>query len=133
MEPQIEARRAGYGECLKPEVTEKRGNRGVKETGETIESISIIIVYMKYYLLITKRKIKVNVDPNTEILDLPNLSQLARQHATSNGTCWLTSTLQKNHRRHLPVQSDFFHSSRRHPVRMRWLLPNICLFVLINN
>ena len=36
-EPQMEARRAGYGECLTPEATEERGNRGAEEARETIE------------------------------------------------------------------------------------------------
>jgi hypothetical protein len=36
-EPQMEARRAGYGECSTPEATEERGNRGAEETRETIE------------------------------------------------------------------------------------------------
>ena len=58
-------------------------------------------------------------------------SQLARQHATSNGTCWRASTLQQSHRRLSPVQSDFIiHSPRRHPVRLRRWLPDIYLFVL---
>ena len=52
------------------------------------------------------------------------LSQLTRQHATSNGACWRASTLQQSHLRHSPVRSDFCHSPRRHPVRLRRWLPN---------
>jgi hypothetical protein len=54
---------------------------------------------------------------------LATWSQLARQHATSNGTCWRASTLQLSHRRHSPVRSDFCHIPRRHPDQVQ-LRPN---------
>ncbi len=55
-------------------------------------------------------------------------SQLARQRATSNGACWRASTLQQVLFTHSPVQSDFCHSPRRHPVRSQRWLPDIYLF-----
>jgi hypothetical protein len=62
------------------------------------------------------------------ILTHSTWSQLARQHATSNSTCWHASTLQQVLLSYSPVRSDFCHSPRRHPVRLRcqrWWLPEI--------
>ena len=68
-------------------------------------------VYLSYYIVL-ERPLR------------PTWSQLARQHARSNGACWRASTLQQVLLTHSPVRSDFCHSPRRHPVRLRRWLPN---------